>query len=262
MKNGVGQVKIPAKVNLSLEITGVKGGLHTLKMETMAVDLCDIVSFEGVDGGKIEFSFGKAFDGFDEGRFRPIIERAISKFVDTYGSIGARLVIDKNIPLGAGLGGSSSAVAGVVKALENLKNIRVDTRFLLSLGSDLPVVYKGGHNLVTGIGDVVESLDFEEKYFVILVSGGVDSKEAYALYDKIGEEKYGKRENHLEKSARILNKDVILEREALEKAGAEDVVMSGSGSAVVGIFDSESEARDVYEKIVGFCKFLTKAIEN
>lgn len=262
MKRAEKQLKIPAKVNLSLEITGVKGGLHTLKMETMAVDLFDVVTFEGVEGDKIDIEFGTAFSGFDEDRFRPVIDKAVEKFVEQYGAVGARLIIDKSIPLGAGLGGSSSAVVGVVKALENLKNTKIDAQFLLSLGSDVPVVYKGGRNLVSGVGDIVEGLEYQEKHFVILVGGAVDSGEAYRLFDKIGAEKYGKRENHLEKSARRLNNNVILAREALERAGAEDVVLSGSGSAVVGVFDHRQEAKEVYEKIVGFNKYLAKSIEN
>ena len=260
MKTMVEQIKIPAKVNLSLEITGVRDGLHILRMETMAVDLYDVVHFEGSDNGKIELLFGNVFDGFEENRFRPIVEKAIARFVEEYGKVGARLVIDKNIPLGAGLGGSSSAVVGVIKALEKLKNTAVDTRFLLSLGSDLPVVYNGGHNIVLGVGDIVEQLEYEKKHFVILVDGAVDSKEAYTLYDKIGSEKYGKRENHLEKSARQLNNSVVKARELLEKAGADDVIMSGSGSAVVGIFDNENEAKSVYEAVEGMSKYLAKSV--
>ena len=260
MKTMVEQIKIPAKVNLSLEITGVRDGLHILRMETMAVDLFDVVHFEKNEGDKIQIEFGATFVGFEENRFRPIVEKAIARFVEEYGEVGAKLVIDKNIPLGAGLGGSSSAVVGVVKALEKLKNTAVDTRFLLSLGSDLPVVYNGGHNLVTGIGEQVEPLKFEEKHFVILVDGAVDSKEAYTLYDKIGSEKYGKRKNHLEKSARQLNNSVVKARKLLEKAGAEDVVMSGSGSAVVGIFDNENEAKSVYEAVEGMSKYLAKSV--
>ena len=262
MENSSGIIKIPAKVNLSLEITGVREGFHTLKMETMAVDLYDVVHFEKIDGNNIQIEFGATFVGFEENRFRPIIDKAVTKFMEAYGEVGARLVIDKNIPLGAGLGGSSSAVVGVVKALEKLKNTKVDVRFLLSLGSDLPVVYNGGHNLVTGIGEQVEPLKFEEKHFVILVGGAVDSKEAYTLYDKIGTEKYGKRENHLEKSARQLNGNVKIERELLEKAGAEDIVMSGSGSAVVAVFDRADEAKSVFEKVDGMSKYLAKSIEN
>ena len=262
MKTMAEQIKIPAKVNLSLEITGVRDGLHTLKMETMAVDLFDVVHFEGTGSDNIEFSFGKTFDGFDENRFRPIIDGAIARFIEEYGTVGARLVIDKHIPLGAGIGGSSSAVAGVVKALEKLKNTKLDARFLLKLGSDLPVVYNGGRNMVLGVGDVVEPLEYEAKYFVILIDGAVDSKEAYALYDRIGSEKYGKRENHLEKSARQLNPSVAKAREILETLGADDVVMSGSGSAVVAVFDKAEQAEKVYKNIDGFCKYLTKSVEK
>jgi 4-diphosphocytidyl-2C-methyl-D-erythritol kinase len=143
-----------------------------------------------------------------------------------------------------------------------LKNTQVDTRFLLSIGSDLPVVYRGGRNLVTGVGDKVEALPFEEKHFVILVDGAVDSKECYCLFDKIGSERYGKRQNHLEKSARIINKGVAKSREILESLGAKDVVMSGSGSAVVGVFDTEEEVRKIFEKVSGVSKYLAKSIEN
>ena len=253
-------IMAPAKVNLSLEITGVKDGLHTLKMETMSIDMYDTVSYCQNDKGVVDVKFADCFDGFDEDRFRPIIEGAISKFAETYGSVGADLVISKQVPLGAGIGGSSVAVVGVVKALEKLKNTKVDTRFLLSIGSDIPVVYMGGRNLVTGVGDIVTPLEKQDKHFVILIKGAVDSGKAYALFDKIGNEKYGVRENHLEKSARILNESVIDARKTLENAGAKDVVMSGSGSAMVGIFDKENEAREVFEKIDGFCKYLTKSI--
>lgn len=261
MKTNCGIIKTPAKVNLSLEITGAKGGLHTLKMETMAVDLYEVVAFESKGSGKIDVQFRNVFQGFDEDRFRPIIDKAIDRFVETYGAVGGTLIIDKNIPLGAGIGGSSAVVVGVIKALEKMKNTTVDTQFLLSLGSDLPVIYAGGRNMVYGVGEVVEKLQYEEKYFVILIDGAVDSKEAYALYDKIGFEKYGKRENHLEKSARKLNKGVVESREILENLGAKDVAMSGSGSAVVGIFDTFEEAKMVYEKIGGKSKYLTKSVE-
>ena len=262
MKKTMQQIKIPAKVNLSLEIIGVKGGLHTLKMETMAVDLYDEVCFEKTDAGKVDFAFGDTFDGFDENRFRPIIERVIDKFQANYGSVSGTLTIHKNVVLGAGIGGSSSAVVGVVKALEKLQNTRVDIRFLLSLGSDIPVVYEGGRNLVEGIGDIVTPLEFEQKYFVILVDGTVDSGKAYALFDEIGSERYGKRENHLEKSARQLNNGVKKAREILENAGSTDVVMSGSGSAMVAVFDNEDEAKIVFDKIEGCTKYLTKSVKK
>lgn len=260
MERKQGTISTPAKINLSLEITGVKDGLHTLKMETVAVDLFDKVTYTETKSGGVEVTFSSSLSNFDEKRFRPVVMRAVDKFIEEKGEVNCTLHVEKNVPLGAGIGGSSTAVVGVLKALEILKNTKLDAGFLLSIGSDIPVVYKGGHNLVTGVGERVETLENINKHFVILVKGGVDSGEAYRLFDKIGFESFGKRVNHLEKAARQLNPHVKKAREILENLGAKDVVMSGSGSAVVAVFDTENEAKKVYEKVTGFCRFLTKSI--
>ena len=258
MEKNHGKLNIPAKVNLSLVITGVKGALHTLDMETVAVDLYDTVTYKKTESGGIVIDYTSSLSDFDKDRFRPVVESAVSKFVAEYGNTDCHILIEKNLPLGAGIGGSSTAVVGVLKALENLKNIRLDDRFLLTIGSDIPVVYRGGHNRVTGVGDVVEALEPIFKHFVILVKGGVDSGKAYRLYDEIGAECFGPRRNDLEKAAREINPAVKTAREILENLGAKDVVMSGSGSAVVAIFDDEASAKSVFDRIDGFNKFLTK----
>lgn len=258
MEKNHGKLNIPAKVNLSLAITGVKGALHTLDMETVAVDLCDTVTYSKTEKGGIAIDYTSSLADFDKERFRPVVESAVDKFVTEYGDTDCHILIEKNVPLGAGIGGSSTAVVGVLKALEDMKNIRLDDRFLSSIGSDIPVVYRGGHNRVTGVGDVVEALEPIFKHFVLLVKGGVDSGKAYKLYDQIGAECFGSRRNDLEKAAREINPAVKEAREILENLGAKDVVMSGSGSAVVAIFEDEASAKSVFDKIDGFNKFLTK----
>ena len=258
MEKNHGKFNIPAKVNLSLAITGVKGALHTLDMETVAVDLYDTVTYNKTEKGGIAIDYTSTLIDFDKERFRPVVESAVDKFVAEYGDTDCHILIEKKVPLGAGIGGSSTAVVGVLKALEDLKNIRLDDRFLLTIGSDIPVVYRGGHNRVTGVGDVVEALEPIFKHFVLLVNGGVDSKKAYRLYDEIGAERFGNRRNDLEKAARAINPAVKEARETLENLGAKDVVMSGSGSAVVAIFEDEASAKSVFDKVDGFNKFLTK----
>lgn len=258
MEKNHGKFNIPAKVNLSLAITGVKGALHTLDMETVAVDLCDTVTYNKTEKGGIAIDYTSTLIDFDKERFRPVVESAVDKFVAEYGDTDCHILIEKNVPLGAGIGGSSTAVVGVLKALEKLKNIRLDDRFLTSIGSDIPVVYRGGHNRVTGVGDLVEALEPIFKHFVLLVKGGVDSGKAYRLYDEIGAEGFGNRRNDLEKAARAINPAVKEAREILENLGAKDVTMSGSGSAVVAIFDDEASAKSIFDKVDGFNKFLTK----
>lgn len=252
-------IYIPAKVNLSLKITGVEGGLHTLEMETVAVDLFDKVDYVATES-RVEIEFSSTLKDFDENRFRPVIEKAVEKFERAYGKVNAKIYIEKNVPLGAGIGGSSTAVVGVLKALAEIKNTQLDNRFLLSIASDVPVVWRGGHNFVSGVGERVTPLDKTDKHFVLLVKGGVDSGEAYRTFDKIGFDTYGVFENHLEKSARELNHAVVEAREILENLGAKNVGMSGSGSTVFAMFDTLEDAQNVYKKVVGFDKYLTKSI--
>lgn len=242
------QIEIPAKLNLSLKITGKLDNLHTLDMETLSVSLYDVVTAERTKNGiSVELT---GYDGLDASRYLPVINRAIEKFVTRFGEVGARLKVVKNIPLGAGLGGSSAAVAGVVKALAEFKNVRLDSDFLLTLGSDTPALYEGGHLRVTGVGDKIEKLDYVKKYFVALVpEGGVDSGQAYALYDALGSMPFGTRENDLELAARKLCPQIIDARRLLEEAGASEVLMSGSGNTVCAVFDDEEEAKNVYEKL-------------
>lgn len=255
-----GTIYTPAKVNLSLKITGARAGLHTLEMETVAVDLFDVVSYVERTNGGVELDFASTLSDFDECRFRPVIERAVDRFVDEFGEVNAKIVVEKNVPLGAGIGGSSTAVVGVLKALEQLENTRLDDRFLLSIASDIPVVYRGGHNFVRGVGEDVTPLEKIKKHFVMLIKGGVDSGEAYRTFDQIGFETYGKRENHLEKSARALNPAVIEARNQLEKLGATDVGMSGSGSTMFAVFEDYDEAKKVFDQVCGFDKYLTKSL--
>ncbi len=256
MENLCGKITVNAKVNLSLYITGVRGSLHILEMETMAIDLCDTATYVATESGGVSVDFPIAFRGFKKTRFMPVVDRAISKFVARYGEVNAHVKIEKNVPLGAGLGGSSTAIAALLLALAKIKNIQLDTRFLLSVGSDLPVVVKGGHNLVTGVGEEVEKLPYKEKFFVILARGEVDSGKAYSLYEEIGTCLFGgknsvehPRVNHLEYAARQINHHVISARNILHNCGSEDVVMTGSGSGMIGVFDSLDQAKAVFEKV-------------
>lgn len=255
--------RIPAKVNLSLSITGKRGELHTLDMEVVSVSLYDEVTAERAAKG-ISFDFADCYDGFDRERFLPTLRRAVDCFINTFGDVGAKFTVTKNIPLGAGLGGSSTIIAAVVQLLAEIKNVRLDSRFLLSLGSDVPYFAQGGHCQITGVGERVDSLEPIRLHFVALIpSGGVDSAQAYALYDAFGAMPFGRRINDLEFAARKLNPDVVTAREILTSAGAQDVVMSGSGSAVVAVFENKSRAEEIFDAVKcpkGFGKKLLYSV--
>lgn len=238
-------IEIPAKVNKNLHITGRRNDFHLLSMETMSVNLFDAIDAEKSDVMHIEFAY--AYDGFVAEKFLSEIEKAIAKFKATYGDINANLSLYKRIPLGKGMGGSSAILYAVVCALAKLKNVQLDTQFLLTIGSDLPVIAKGGHCHVEGIGEVVDVLPYEKKYLLVAFPpSSVNSKDAYKAYDE--SEKQNGFENDLERVSVILNGDIAKAKSLFAKIGALNSVMTGSGSGVVAFFDGKENCDVAFSK--------------
>lgn len=249
-------VVVPAKVNLSLVITGRRGELHTLKSVVCpAYEYEDEVTFIPSDDFGIEVA--DAYDGFEPERFRTFFEGKAKTILQRVGVTG-RIKISKHIPLGAGLGGSSACTAGVIlavrkysendkKAAGNADLSRLDSDFLLSLGSDVPAMLKGGACLVEGVGEKVTPIKNEDiRLDIRIAEGGSDSGACYRLYDRLPapcvllpepeniSEAIDAERNDLTVAAGILNPAIPRLIEDLRR-DYERVIMSGSGSAVVGI---------------------------
>ncbi len=247
---------IPAKLNLSLAVTGKRGGMHTLDMIVYpyekyadSVEFCPI---EGARGFDVELAGG--FEGLDKDRFLKFANDKLQRIATRF-EVGGRLAIVKGVPLGAGLGGSSATLACAVKAvIEYLKatgqNTRLDVDFLLSLGSDVPYMVKGGVCRVSGVGEVVEEIEGKGKIEVceIIAKGGSDSGACYKLFDELHGENFDLQNiplsvdealcvlrNDLFEPACILNPNIKEARDALKKEGYDKILMSGSGSAVFAI---------------------------
>lgn len=251
--NRVDSVKIAAKVNLSLAITGKRGHLHTLDMRVCSVNLFDRVTLiaaeraaekeragECVVLGDGKFAFASSLAAFRPKLMLPRMENAYAATREFFGDADGVLLVERNIPPCAGMGGSSAAVVGMVRLMSARTGKTPTTEFLLSLGSDVPYMYVGGEARVTGCGESVERLPFVERHIVVVYpEGGVDTASAYSLYDA-GARCRG--DNHLFAAACALNGNVPAAERALREAGAEKTVMSGSGSAVCAFFDDEREA--------------------
>lgn len=243
------RVEISAKVNLSLAITGKRGNLHTLDMIVYPYDkLKDKIEFApngdiGLDG--LELS---GYDGLDALRFARENHDKIDGILKHF-CVGGSVKIEKNIPLGAGLGGSSAVFAGVVKAIEKYlvsigKNMPLDIEFLLSLGSDVPCVMYGKACRVLGVGEEIVPLEDvpQLNFDVVIAQGGADSGKCYKIYDELGrvntmtppttiEEALREKRNDLFEASCIVNPNIKAEYDKLK--GYDFVLMSGSGSSLV-----------------------------
>ena len=150
----------PAKINLFLEITGRReDGYHTLDTLMHTVSLADTLTIDITRG---EENIKLAANGStpiptDE---RNIAYRAAQKYISSFEIKGydVSVIIDKKIPVSAGLGGGSTDGAGVLRALESVFNVgdkETLDKIALSIGADVPFCMYGGCMRAKGIGEIL-----------------------------------------------------------------------------------------------------------
>ena len=265
-------VNAPAKVNLALDITGVTdNGYHQMEMVMQAVSLYDRVLLEQTKTGGIALSCDPPSLPCDEGN---IAWKAAQCFFDACGiqERNVRIHLEKQIPQQAGMGGGSADGAGVLAGLNVLYGTGLSTaqlcRIGIQVGADLPFCLCGGTALVRGIGEQITPLpDLPDCTFVIAKpKGGISTQRAFAEYDRAGlgpvlrlDEMIGAMErgdlsgvcgqlyNALERVCGLRDVEVI--KTTLLSLGAKGALMTGSGSAVFGIFTDRGRAYDCERRL-------------
>lgn len=256
----------PAKINLSLDVVGKRNdGYHLVKMIMQAVDLYDIVTVRNTNDEKICLECTNSAVPCDSSN---IAYRAADEFFKYTGIKNTSVVIkiDKRIPMQAGLAGGSTDGAAVLVALNKLFSAQLTLDELAEIGAkigaDVPFCIYGGTMSAEGIGTVLKPISpLPTCHFVIVKPNiSVSTKEAYALTDKrsnIGTPSTdilltAIKGGHINDICRSLHNDfeTVLQLSDVEKIhkdfnanGALGSCMSGSGSAVFGIFASEADAQ-------------------
>ncbi len=186
MNNAV-KLRAFGKANLSLNITGAdaKTGLHRLDSVMMSVDCFDTVTVVERDDEDIRVRFVNDDIGDDNTAAKAA--RAVQKAI---GGNGWDITVEKGIPIGAGLGGSSADGAAVLRALDVLYKLPergADMRALaLSVGSDVPFMLTGGLARVRGVGDDLFFMENKLRLFIVGVMCGTSSTaRAYAEFDRL-----------------------------------------------------------------------------
>lgn len=184
--------------------------------------------------------------------------------------------LNKRVPVGAGMGGGSADVAAALIGLNQLWELSLpmaDLREIgLSLGADIPFALTGGLARVRGIGDEIEPLPFPISYWIagIQPCGGLSTGDVFRAFDSLPGD-WILRPQTEKAQAALLTGDIptlamamgnVLEavslkrkpemREAmlgLTRLGAARAIMTGSGSAVYGIFENETKARFAYSEL-------------
>ena len=256
-----------AKLNLTLDILGkLENGYHSLSMVMQSVSLCDQVTLirgEGVSG--LQVACGSGAPSGPEN----IVWRAAQSFFDYCGiqDRDALFQIEKRIPSQAGMGGGSADAAGVLVGLNTLYKAGLSTEALQeigeTIGADVPYCIVGGTALVEGIGDLVTPLAPMKggAFAVLKPSWGISTVEAYQAYDRnpcpnhpdtealAQDLAAGNLQNLAPNMANVLEQasghldEIEALRQLLLERGALAARMTGSGSAVYGVFPDLEQAK-------------------
>jgi 4-diphosphocytidyl-2-C-methyl-D-erythritol kinase len=222
----------PAKLTLSLRVTGVRGdGFHLLDAEMVSIDLVDTLRFEPGSGISVrdEVPGGLGVKSVPLGP-ENLVARALVAV-----RRAASVTIVKRIPPGAGLGGGSADAGAVLRWAACS-----DVALAVGLGADVPFCVRGGRARVTGVGEQVEPLVFEDRRFVLLLPPmSVDTGAVYRQWDArragagdgAGEARDAAAGNDLEAAAIDVAPALARWRDRLAEVTGRRPRLAGSGSS-------------------------------
>lgn len=163
------RVPSPAKLNLFLHITGRRdNGYHELQTIFQLIDLYDWMTFEPIADGMIHI------EGLNEVALEQNLIYRAAQLLKPHAKepCGLNIQIEKNIPMGAGLGGGSSNAATTLIVLNQLWQCGLNEQQLadygVQLGADVPIFIFGRNAWAEGIGEHLSFIDLAQKQFIIL----------------------------------------------------------------------------------------------
>ncbi len=277
------RVKAHGKINIGLDVTGKRDdGYHLVKMILQTVDLYDEVLVRKMPEG-IMVKTNKPFIPCDERNLAYKAAKAVIDYCDL--KEGVRIDIGKRIPVAAGMAGGSTDAAAVLKAMNEMFDLHLDSETLdqlaVKLGADVPFCLRRGTYLAEGIGEELTKLPPMPHCFCLLVNPGfgVSTKQAYDTIDRIEDLKHpdidrvisglGRKDvmevalamgNVLEQAVIPEHPEIQKIKDKMKELGAIGTMMSGSGPTVFGLFEQQERrdaAFDAFEG-EGYGKFKIK----
>ena len=251
-------VLAPAKLNLALDVVGIlPGGYHALDMTMQAISLYERV----VIRRSPYLDLALPGSNVKPGPGNTAIKAALAFFHYTGLLAGVEITIYKNVPVRAGMAGGSADAAGVLVGLNVLYGAKLSMSELCALGAkigaDVPFALMGGTCRVQGVGDVMKALPPCPDCWFTVVMPDYDKVGSSTHPDCEAQEKAIRAEdlagvcaaagNALEECSGARDNEAI--KTALKENGAVTALMTGSGAAVFGIFESEEAARSAAEAV-------------
>ena len=261
------KLKSFAKINLFLEVIGkYENNFHIINSIVSRIDLFDEIEIK--ESEELAVSFKGPFSSLIENNNINYLFQILKEehFIN---QAGFTVTVDKNIPVGAGLGGGSSNVAVILNYLENKNYINKEKKLLISrkLGSDIEFFLENDPALLAGRGKVNSRFKILSSKFILLVypQKFLSTKEVYSKCQIINKKsvfnlvkKYLSLEeimintsNSLEESAINICKEINeIKNIFLADKQSQYARMSGSGSSYYGIYESEKDAKNAEKDLL------------
>ena len=261
------KIKSHAKINLTLNVVGKSKLLHKIESVISFLDLHDEIKIRKIEGTKHKIKFiGKFSKGIQsKNTITDLLENLDKKKLlkDRY-----KIIIKKNIPSKAGLGGGSMNAANIINFFVKKKLVKVKKKTILeiskSIGSDVALgLYS--KNLILKSNSFIQTLSYKKKFYTLIVKPnfGCSTKKIFSKVKKfskpkldsvsgnIFDEKYLKKmKNDLEIIAFATYPKLIVLKNFLENlSNIEFVRMTGSGSAIIAYFSSAKKCKEAEKKV-------------
>ncbi len=253
------------KINWTLDIVGRReDGYHLMDMLMQPVTLEDEVTLGPADSLTLTCGGWPRLTPREDN----LALRAARALQEATGCpLGAAIHVEKRVPVGAGMGGGSADAAAVLFGLNRLWETGLSAgeleRIGLTLGADVPFCLRGGLTRTTGVGEIMENLPCKRSFPLVVVQPcrGLSTGAVFQAYRAAGETRRPDTEaaclaleggnvsglsaalaNVLEPVSREMRPEIGQAVEALLASGASAALMTGSGSAVFGVFDEPAQA--------------------
>lgn len=266
-------LKALAKINLGLDVLGRRdNGYHDVRMVMQTIYLYDNVTLIKTEETGIHLECNLFYLPVDDTN---IAYKAAKLLIEEFGiKEGVRIVLDKHIPVAAGLAGGSANAAAVLVGMNRLFSLGLSQEDLMkrgvSLGADVPYCVMRGTVLAEGIGEVLSPLPPLPKCCVLIAKPGI-SVSTKTVYEKLDSQEIevhpnidgileGLKKQDIQKVAlsmgNVLEAVTIGEypvieqiKDVMKDSGALNAMMSGSGPTVFGIFEDRQRAKEAQQKI-------------
>lgn len=272
------KVKAFAKINLCLDVLRRKeNGYHEIETVMTNVDIADVLEIKELEEGKISLRSNNKELAMDETNL--IYKSILLLQKESKKNFGVEVILEKNIPMEAGMAGGSADAAATLKAVNKLFELNVSDERLLELGgelgADIPFCIMGGTVLASGTGEKLRKLKSLPKMKLLIAKpeAGLSTKKVYESLDiealKLNLNKKGFIHKDVQEMVSVIESDEVYEekirkiakslynvlevpaigllpfitdiKKIMVENNCQGALMSGSGTAVFGIFDNDED---------------------